>query len=205
VWRLMAQKQNFSFLADHLSLDFVGTEFRRSGEHQDRLASFEILRDWLKQAGLLASPEAVALAKHCPAKASERVLSVARELRKSIRSAAEAIIDGKPVPLGPIRAINNLLEKRDGHFQIERRSTQLERRFIAEMSDPLTLLAPVAESAADLLCNANPALIRKCADESCDLLFYDSTKNHRRRWCSMSACGNRAKVAAHRARQRATG
>jgi len=201
----MAQKQNFSFLADHLSLDFVGTEFRRSGEHQDRLASFEILRDWLKQAGLLASPEAVALAKHCPAKASERVLSVARELRKSIRSAAEAIIDGKPVPLGPIRAINNLLEKRDGHFQIERRSTQLERRFIAEMSDPLTLLAPVAESAADLLCNANPALIRKCADESCDLLFYDSTKNHRRRWCSMSACGNRAKVAAHRARQRATG
>jgi predicted RNA-binding Zn ribbon-like protein len=202
---VMAQKQNFSFLADHLSLDFVGTEFRRSGEHQDRLASFEILRDWLKQAGLLASPEAVALAKHCPAKASERVLSVARELRRSIRSAAEAIIDGKPVPPGPVRAINNLLEKRDGHFQIERRSTQLERRFISEMTDPLALLAPLAESAADLLCNANPALIRKCADESCDLLFYDSTKNHRRRWCSMSACGNRAKVAAHRARQRAAG
>jgi predicted RNA-binding Zn ribbon-like protein len=201
----MAQKQNFSFLADHLSLDFVGTDFRRSGEHQDRLVSFEILRDWLKQAGLLASPEAVALAKHCPAKGSERILSVARELRKSIRSAAEAIIDGKPVPLGPIRAINNLLEKRDGHFQIERRSTQLERRFISEMSDPLALLAPLAESAADLLCNTNPALIRKCADESCDLLFYDSTKNHRRRWCSMSACGNRAKVAAHRARQRAGG
>lgn len=201
----MAQKQNFSFLADHLSLDFVGTEFRRSGEHQDRLVSFEILRDWLKQAGLLASPEAVALAKHCPAKASERILSVARDLRKSIRSAAEAIIDGKPVPLGPIRAINNLLEKRDGHFQIERRSTQLERRFISEMSDPLALLAPLAESAADLVCNTNPALIRKCADESCDLLFYDSTKNHRRRWCSMSACGNRAKVAAHRARQRVAG
>ena len=199
----MAQKQNFSFLADHLSLDFVGTEFRRSGEHQDQLVSFEILRDWLKQSGLLASPEAVALAKNCSAKVSERVLSVARDLRKSIRSAAEAIIDGKPVPPGSVRAINNLLEKRDGHFQIERRSTQLERRFISEMSDPLALLAPLAESAADLLCNANPALIRKCADESCDLLFYDSTKNHRRRWCSMSACGNRAKVAAHRARQRA--
>ena len=203
--RLMAQKQNFSFLADHLSLDFVGTEFRRSGEHQDRLATFESLRDWLKQAGLLASPEAVALVKHCSAKASERVLSASRELRKSIRSAAEAIIDGKAIPPGPIRAINSLLEKRDGHFQIERRSTQLERRFISEMTDPLALLAPLAESAADLLCNADPVLIRKCADESCDLLFYDSTKNHRRRWCSMSACGNRAKVAAHRARQRAAG
>jgi predicted RNA-binding Zn ribbon-like protein len=201
----MAQKQNFSFLADHLSLDFVGTEFRRSGEYQDRLETFDDLRDWLKQAGLLASPEAFTLAKRCSAKTSERVLSVARELRKSIRTAAEAIIGGKPVPSGSIRAVNNLLIKRDGHFQIERRSVQLERRFVSEMADPLALLAPLAEAAADLLCDADPALIRRCADESCDLLFYDSTKNHRRRWCSMSACGNRAKVAAHRARQRVGG
>ena len=199
----MAQKQNFSFLADHLSLDFVGTEFRQSGEYQDQLETFDNLRDWLKQAGLLANPEAAALAKRCSAKRSERVLSVARELRKAIRTAVEAILDGKPVPPGPIRVINNLLIKRDGHFQIERRSAQLERRFVSGVGDPLALLAPLAESAADLLCEANPALIRKCADESCDLLFYDSTKNHRRRWCSMGACGNRAKVAAHRARQRA--
>lgn len=198
----MAQKQNFTFLADHLSLDFVGTEFQRSGEHQDRLETFDDLRDWLKQAGLLGSPEAVALVKRSSANTSERVLSAARELRKSIRAAAEAIIDGKPVAPGSIRAINNLLLKRNGHFQIDRRSARLERRFVSEMGDPLALLAPLAESAADLLCDANPALIRKCADESCDLLFYDSTKNHRRRWCSMSACGNRAKVAAHRARQR---
>jgi predicted RNA-binding Zn ribbon-like protein len=198
----MAQKQNFTFLADHLSLDFVGTEFRRSGDHQDRLETFDDLRDWLKQAGLLGSPEAVALVKRSSANTSERVLSAARELRKSIRAAAEAIIDGKPVPPGSIRAVNSLLLKRNGHFQIERRSARLERRFVSEMADALALLAPLAESAADLLCDANPVLIRKCADESCDLLFYDSTKNHRRRWCSMSACGNRAKVAAHRARQR---
>src|ERR1700691_2558234 len=178
---LMAQKQNFSFLADHLSLDFVGTEFRRSGEYQDRLETFDDLRDWLKQAGLLASPEAFALAKRCSANTSERVMSVARELRKSIRTAAEAIIGGKPVPPGSIRAVNSLLIKRDGHFQIERRSAQLERRFVSEMADPLALLAPLAEAAADLLCDADPALIRRCADESCDLLFYDSTKNHRRR------------------------
>jgi predicted RNA-binding Zn ribbon-like protein len=202
-WRIMAQKQNFSFLADHLSLDFVGTEFRRSGEYQDQLETFDNLRDWLKQAGLLATPEAVALSRRCSAKTSERVLGIARELRKAIRTAVEAILDGKPVPPGPVRVINNLLIKRDGHFQIERRSAQLERRFVSEMGDPLALLAPLAESAADLLCEANLALIRKCADESCDLLFYDSTKNHRRRWCSMSACGNRAKVAAHRARRRA--
>jgi predicted RNA-binding Zn ribbon-like protein len=28
------------------------------------------------------------------------------------------------------------------------------------------------------------------------LYFYDTTKNHTRRWCSMTGCGNRAKAAA---------
>jgi len=31
--------------------------------------------------------------------------------------------------------------------------------------------------------------------------FYDRTKSHRRRWCSMALCGNRAKARAHRERQ----
>jgi predicted RNA-binding Zn ribbon-like protein len=34
------------------------------------------------------------------------------------------------------------------------------------------------------------------------LLFYDTTKNHARHWCSMSLCGNRHKVAAHYRRRR---
>ena len=117
----MAQKQNFSFVADHLSLDFVGTEFRRSGEYQDRLETFDDLRDWLKQAGLLGSPEAVALVKRCSAKTSDRVLGAARELRKSIRTAAEAIIDGKLVPPAPIRAINGLLIKKIGRASCRER------------------------------------------------------------------------------------
>jgi predicted RNA-binding Zn ribbon-like protein len=33
------------------------------------------------------------------------------------------------------------------------------------------------------------------------LFFYDTTKNHARRWCSMAFCGNRHKVAAHYRRQ----
>jgi len=33
------------------------------------------------------------------------------------------------------------------------------------------------------------------------LYFYDTTKNHRRQWCSTAACGNRHKVADFRKRQ----
>lgn len=198
----MAQKQNFLFLADHLCLDFVDTEFRRSGEHHDKLKTFDDLREWLRRAGLLASIEAIALVRRCHGQVAETVLKGALGLRKAIRQAAQAVADREPLPAGAIRTLNTFLSRRAGYFQIERRSSQFERRFVSPLVEPMMLLAPIAESAADLLCNGDLTLVRRCADENCDLLFYDTTKNHRRRWCSMSSCGNRAKVAAHRARQK---
>jgi predicted RNA-binding Zn ribbon-like protein len=44
--------------------------------------------------------------------------------------------------------------------------------------------------------------LKLCADETCRSVFYDRSKNHSGRWCSMSTCGNRAKVRAWRERQR---
>ncbi len=44
--------------------------------------------------------------------------------------------------------------------------------------------------------------LKLCADETCRSVFYDRSKNHSGRWCSMSTCGNRAKVRAWRDRQR---
>ncbi|WP_443691321.1 CGNR zinc finger domain-containing protein [Pseudomonas sp.] len=39
------------------------------------------------------------------------------------------------------------------------------------------------------------AKIKQC--EGCTWLFIDTSKNHRRRWCSMATCGNRAKAQRH--------
>lgn len=47
--------------------------------------------------------------------------------------------------------------------------------------------------------------LKLCADETCRAVFYDRSKNHSGRWCSMSTCGNRAKVRAWRERQRVDG
>ena len=44
--------------------------------------------------------------------------------------------------------------------------------------------------------------LKLCADETCRSVFYDRSKNHSGRWCSMATCGNRAKVRAWRDRQR---
>jgi predicted RNA-binding Zn ribbon-like protein len=48
------------------------------------------------------------------------------------------------------------------------------------------------------------AHLRQCANDDCRAVFFDRSKNHSGRWCSMQSCGNRAKVRAWRDRQRAT-
>jgi predicted RNA-binding Zn ribbon-like protein len=63
------------------------------------------------------------------------------------------------------------------------------------------LLAPLAEASAELLATGDFTLIRACEHPECCLWFYDRTKSHKRRWCSMTLCGNRHKVAEFRKRQ----
>jgi hypothetical protein len=44
---------------------------------------------------------------------------------------------------------------------------------------------------------------RVCHDPGCSAVFFDRSKNKSGKWCSMSSCGNRAKVRAFRERQAA--
>ncbi len=67
-----------------------------------------------------------------------------------------------------------------------------------------TLLAPVLWSAADLLVGTQLARVRLCENPDCGWLFLDGSKSGNRRWCSMSACGNRAKAHRHYQRQKAS-
>jgi len=50
---------------------------------------------------------------------------------------------------------------------------------------------------------AGAGRIRRCAADDCRLVFRDESRTNSRRWCSMQRCGNRAKVRAHRERERA--
>ncbi|MCF2532337.1 CGNR zinc finger domain-containing protein [Yinghuangia soli] len=64
---------------------------------------------------------------------------------------------------------------------------------------------PAWESARaylELVQSAEPGRIRNCAAPECTLWFLDTSKNGRRRWCSMAQCGNRAKARTHYARGR---
>jgi predicted RNA-binding Zn ribbon-like protein len=62
-------------------------------------------------------------------------------------------------------------------------------------------LATLARDAVDLFGGPFANRIRICAAADCGLLFVDTSRPGRRRWCSMERCGNRAKIRTHRARR----
>jgi predicted RNA-binding Zn ribbon-like protein len=194
----------FRLVASAASLDFVNTELMAGGQRVDLLARFGDLVDWLRAAGLVDEREARAARGRWGASGAGRsALQRARELRAELRAAAERVAAGRPVGARALRAINAVLE-RPVHATLVRRAgagfERVDRWSFAAAED---LLAPVAESARDLLVDGDLALVRKCRNPDCILFFYDTTKNRARAWCSMSSCGNREKVASHYRRRRA--
>ncbi|MFF9103287.1 CGNR zinc finger domain-containing protein [Streptomyces rubrogriseus] len=63
------------------------------------------------------------------------------------------------------------------------------------------LLSTVARDAIELFTGPYADRIRECGAHNCFLLFVDTSRPGRRRWCAMEHCGNREKVRAHRARR----
>jgi len=80
------------------------------------------------------------------------------------------------------------------------------RPVVRRPSSHVPLLAAVEASAAALLVDRGDAVRLKCCpSEYCGWLFVDETGNARRLWCSMAACGNRAKARRHYLRATARG
>ncbi|GAA4622138.1 CGNR zinc finger domain-containing protein [Actinoallomurus vinaceus] len=75
-----------------------------------------------------------------------------------------------------------------------------ERRW-AGPADGARLIATVARDAVELLTGPFAERIRTCASDNCSLIYVDTSRPGRRRWCSMEHCGNRQKVRALRARR----
>ncbi|XDO64056.1 CGNR zinc finger domain-containing protein [Streptomyces sp. RLB1-33] len=63
------------------------------------------------------------------------------------------------------------------------------------------LLAVIARDALELLTDpVARASLRQCEGDNCPIVYLDTSRGRRRRWCSSEVCGNRERVARHRRR-----
>jgi predicted RNA-binding Zn ribbon-like protein len=190
---MLALSQAFLQLADDPALDFINTVTRTESGLDEYLETDSDVVAWLQVMGFLD-------AKEQPSFKKGALVSAARNLRDIIRKLVFQKKEGKRLD---VAALNSFLSHARYHVNLVRRAHgHLDVVHEYERSSPEQLLSPVAQAAADLLATGDFDLIRKCESDDCVLWFYDRTKAHRRRWCSMAMCGNRHKVANFRARQK---
>ena len=158
-----------------LSLDLVNTQWIQDATRRDLLAEPGGIAVWLRAAG------------HAGAEVDPAALRAARD---AIRAAATDPTDA--APLNAVLARGRLVERLGGAGP--------EREL--EVDDEGWRVPWLAAQNLLELLRAGPDRVRRCANHQCILHFYDGSRGGRRQWCSMAACGNRAKARRHYERTR---
>jgi predicted RNA-binding Zn ribbon-like protein len=127
--------------------------------------------------------------------AAHAVLSRAIRLRDALRRIFAAMARRERIVKEWITPINEILRITEGHDELVLGDGAWKLEFVAREGGLDWLLAAIARSAAEILVEGHNAHVRVCANPACGLFFCDTSRTHRRRWCSMAVCGNRHKVA----------
>ena len=195
------------FIGDAPGLDFLNSIATPVDTAVDWIDDGEGFLNWLGEAHFAPREVLADLQARALPGEFDRVANQARTLREWFRGFVRRH-KGKPLTtaaLAELAPLNRLLERDQRFVEIGRGSagrTPFELRTLRHWRNPDALLLPIGEALARLVCDEDFADIKACEGPACTLLFADHTRGHRRRWCSMALCGNRAKQAAHRERAR---
>ena len=160
---------------------FVNTIDYEDGEEQ--LGSPAELHDWMVANDLIPAEVEVTAAD----------LDLALRLRSALRAELTAHHGGEP--------------DREARRELDAVCVDLPLRMVCS-EDGLAPcgtgitggLAEIAAAAAKARIKGSWPRLKICPADDCGWVFYDTSRNRSRRWCSMEVCGNRNKVRAFRER-----
>ena len=170
-----------------LCLEFANTRYwRGQAVPTETLNAAEDLAAW---AAGNVSKDARPLAK--------REFERALEMRETIYRVFEATTRGKVPASADVEALNEALAAAPARRSLKRERSGFSWDVDLKSATALAQLAPVLWTAGDLLTGAKLDKVRRCANPECGWLFLDDSRAGKRRWCSMTSCGNRAKARRH--------
>ena len=176
------ERDGFRFRGGHRTIDLTATlQGRLRDTPRELLNTPDDLVRWLAAAGLGCAPDATG-----------KDVETARTLREAIFALA-GHHDGDA---SAARATLNRLAAGVPAVPVLQDNARLSLTGNAE-----ALLVTLAREAVQLLGGREASRIRQCQSLTCTIFFVDNSRKGDRRWCSMSACGNKAKVAEFRQRR----
>ncbi|MFD6548162.1 CGNR zinc finger domain-containing protein [Streptomyces sp. NPDC058398] len=176
------------FDSGRICLDLTATT------HPDeRLDSAARLSAWVVASGLVPGGTALAAV-------DASWLLGFQELRGHITQLVRGELDGRPADSALARVNAVALAAPPAPWAVRAADGSLRRALHAPPRCG-ELLSLVARDALDLLTDPNArASLRQCAGDNCPIVYLDTSRGRRRRWCSSEVCGNRERVARHRRR-----
>jgi predicted RNA-binding Zn ribbon-like protein len=191
------------FLGSHPAMDFLNTRCAPQGQTIEWLGDGRSFIDWLMAAGLLDGAVATRLQRRFGLKALDAAAEEARRVREWARAWIARWREVPDADYGrELALLNGLLARAGVRREVSAGEAGLQLIESSRFESVDELIAIVATQIALLITTEVPSLVKQCSDPECTLLFLDRTKSHRRLFCSAAACGNRARVAAFRERQR---
>jgi predicted RNA-binding Zn ribbon-like protein len=191
--------KDLPLLGGALCLDFVNTvDPRLEPPQEEFLAGFVELANWGSYVRVLSvSQRRTMLAEAAAdpgaaAAAHRRAIELREALYRLFRTPQRPSLDALMTLNEELQRAAVSVERRQGAYELVWRQGSVVDG----------LLGGIARSAVDLLTSHELECVRECAGDGCGWLFLDTSKAHRRRWCSMAVCGNRAKARRHRDRDR---
>ena len=177
----------FIYVGGRQCLNFVGTMKHRHASREELLTEPELLSDWAIQGGLLDAAIDVTVDD----------LAATLELREAIYRTVIARLEHRR----PQRADVDLINQASSQPQL---APRLLRTGATRRDGTVSqLLATLAADLLDLLAGPDIENVKQCSHPDCTRLYLDASRAKNRHWCGMGTCGNKAKVQAFRARQRA--
>jgi len=184
------------WLGGRPAIDLVNTLRERWRRRVETLVTPDDLGLWLVRARLLPAPQRVTRAR----------LGEARELREAIDRCVQAALARDAAPPAAVTIIDEWLAHAAVRpaLAVAADGTPVMEELHSADAVRHALGAVALDAARMLATPAEAARIRICASETCSARFYDRSPAARRRWCSMTLCGNEAKARRHRERSRST-
>jgi predicted RNA-binding Zn ribbon-like protein len=184
--------------AGKLPLDFANTaDWHASTQPKETLENYSDLVIWSFGASILKEKEARTLLIESEAhpQQSGKILAKAINLREAIyRIFSQIAINESPEAVD-IEYLNDSLSTAHTHLHVVRSPAGFEWGWKTKPFSFERMLWPISRAAGNLLTSKDIYRVGQCQDDrGCGYLFFDTSRNHSRRWCSMESCGNRAKA-----------
>src|SRR6185503_5764155 len=203
------QGSHFKLVGGELSLDFVNTVGGRSRNPQkkgardyrdavlrDKLSGYRDMVVWSRQVGVITDKEAgnlLRLAEKQP-EAAAVVFERGLRLREAIYRLFRSVVEGWQPDAADLEKLNQELAVARSHERLIHTKTDYRLAWDGGSEALDYVLWPLAQSATELLTSGDLSRIKQCGGDECGWLFFDTSRNHSRQWCSMKDCGNLSKV-----------